>query len=111
MKEPFNFFITTMPDTRPAAYYISCLDGSVFMDFDNYGDGRICLKRISFDGYGCCSVTEEAIPMNEADSDAFKKLIETQLSDQAKFERIVKTTIANNKKFLWEDALTEYGLL
>ena len=36
MNDDLEFFIATMPDTRPADYYLGCLGGSVFMDFDNY---------------------------------------------------------------------------
>jgi hypothetical protein len=110
MNDELAFFITAMPDSRPADYYLGCLDGAVFMDFDNCENERIRLKRISFDGYGCCDVTDEAIPMNEADSIAFKILIEAQLPDQSRLTAIVKRTLLSNRKFIWEDALNEYGL-
>jgi hypothetical protein len=109
MKDELAFFITAMPNSRPADYYLGCLEGSVFMDFDNYQD-CIRLKRISFDGYGCCDLSNQAIPMSEVDSWAFKEIIEAQLSDQCRLTTIVKKTILGNRKLIWEDALNEYGL-
>lgn len=99
-----------MPDTRLADYYLGCLEGSVFMDFDNCEDKRIRLKRISFDGYGCCDLKDQAIPLDEVDSRAFKEIIEARLSDQSRLTTIVKKTILSNRKLIWEDALNEYGL-
>jgi hypothetical protein len=110
MNDKLEFFITAMPDSRPADYYSGCLGGSVFMDFDNYGNERIRLKRISFDGYGCCDLRDRAIPMNEVDSRAFKEIIEAQLSGQSQLTAIIKETILSNRKFIWEDTLNEYGL-
>lgn len=110
INDKLNFFITAMPDTRPADYYLGCLEGSVFMDFDNHNNESIQLKRISFDGYGCCDLKDKAIPMNEVDSLAFKKIIETKLSDQSRLTTIVKKTILSNRKLIWEDALNEYDL-
>lgn len=111
MTNELDFFITTMPNSRPANYYLGYLEGSVFIDFDNYENERICLKRISFDGYGCCNLGDQAIPMDEDDSRVFKELIESRLSDQSRITSIVKKTILNNKKLIWEDALVEYNLL
>ena len=111
MTDDLYFFITAMPDTRQADYFLGCLEGSVFMDFDNYEDERIRLKRISFDGYGCCNLGDQAIPMNEVDSHAFKEITEAQLSDQSRLTTIVKKTISSNRKLIWEDALNEYGLI
>src|SRR5688572_11413990 len=43
----------TMP-TRPCRFCFSLRGGSVFADFDVDDEGRVFLRRISFDGYGCC---------------------------------------------------------
>lgn len=99
-----------MPASRPADHYLGCLEGSVFMDFDNTENGAIRLRRISFDGYGCCEVTGRVIPMDEADSRAFREMIETTFPDQSRLTTIVKKTIADNRELIWEDALKKYGL-
>lgn len=105
-----EFFLTTMPATRPADYCLGCLEGCIFMDFDNYENERIRLSRISFDGYGCCDLGDEAVAMNEVDSKAFKELIQTELFNQTKLNTIVRKTLMANRKHIWEDALKEYGL-
>jgi len=110
MNDKLEFFITTMPKSRPADYYLGCLGGSVFIDFDNCGNECIRLKRISFDGYGCCDLRKRAIPMNGIDSHTFKEIITAQLSDQSQLTAIVKKTILVNRKLIWEDALNDYGL-
>src|ERR1044072_5895123 len=110
MDNNLDFIITTMPDSRPADYYLGCCEGSVYIDFDNYDNKRICLVRISFDGYGCCDMKDLAIPMNEVDSSAFKEIIKSELADQSQLTVIVKKTIFNNRDLIWEDALVEYGL-
>jgi hypothetical protein len=107
----FEFFITTMPDSRPADYYLGCLDGCVFIDFDNYTDKYVRLKRISFDGYGCCTLGDQAIPVNDIDSRDLKKMFEAGSLDQIRLTAIMKNSISANKKFIWEDALKEYGLI
>ena len=110
MNENLDFFITAMPDTRPADYYLGCSEGSVYIDFDTYKGDQIRLKRISFDRYGCCDLGNQAIPMDEVDSRAFKKIIDSQLIDQALLTILVKKTLSNNKELIWEEALNEYGL-
>ena len=100
-----------MPDSRPADYYLGCLDGSVFIDFNNHGSKLVSLKRISFDGYGCCNLNDQVIPVDKEDSTAFKKMIKTQLIDQEILTTIIKKTITDNKKLLWEEALAEYGFI
>jgi hypothetical protein len=111
MTDNLDFFVTTMPAGREADYYLGCLEGSVFMDFNNYGETKVCLIRISFDGYGCCNLGKDSIPMDETDSTTFKEMIKEQLPDQFKLTAIVKKTISDNKRSIWEDALNEYGLI
>jgi hypothetical protein len=110
MNDELGFFITAMPKSRPAEYYLGYFGGSVFIDFNNCEDEQICMKRISFDGYGCCNV-EDAVPMSKFDSQDFKAILEAQLSDQSRLLTIVKKTIASNRELIWQDALKEYGLI
>lgn len=111
MNSELNFFIVAMPKSRPADYCLGCFEGSVYLDFDNYENDRICLKRISFDGYGCCNLRDQPTPMNEFDSLTFKKIVKATLSNQSLLTTIVKKTILSNRELIWEDALNEYGLL
>lgn len=110
MNQDLNFFITTMPVSRPADYYLGCCDGSVYIDFKNYDPEIVCLVRISFDGFGCCNLGTGAKPMDIADSKAFKDIINTQILNQDKLAEIIKKTIQINRDLIWEDAIAEYGL-
>lgn len=104
----FDFFITHI--NRPADYYIGCCDGSVYIDFSDCDDGTVCLVRISFDGYGCCNL-KNGMPLNNKDSEDFKKLLRNKVIDQNKMEYIVKKAISLNASMIWTDALTEYRLI
>lgn len=106
-----DFFVTTMPPSRPADYYLGYLDGCVFLDFDNVDNDKVCLKRISFDGYGCCELAGRAVPLNENDSKVFKDIIQGKVKDQNTLSAIVKKAIGLNKMLIWTDALEEYNLI
>src|SRR5262245_11848123 len=110
MDRDFEFFKTSMPASRPADYYLGCLGGSVFLDFDRR-DGRICMVRISFDGYGCCNLGKSAIGMNESDSRSFTAILSSGQLDQETMAEIVKRSIHENLHLLWTDALQEYRLI
>ena|ERR1041385_3056496 len=108
--EEKSFFITSMPSSRPADYYLGYLDGCVFIDFNDYDKERVCLKRISFDGYGCCELGDNPIPLSLEDSLAFKQIINNNLNDQDLLLSIIKKTLALNKTLVLQDALKEYNL-
>lgn len=108
--EEANFFITTMPSSRPADYYLSYHDGCVFIDFNNYDKERVFLKRISFDGYGCCDLGDNSIPLSIEDSVTFKNILNNKIKDQDILLSIIKKALNLNKTFVWQDAINEYGL-
>jgi hypothetical protein len=110
MTANFGFFITSMPDLRSADYYLGCLDGCVFLDFNNQDKDRISLKRISFDGYGCCELGDKVTPLDVDDSQSFKIIIKDELKEQDLILAIVKKTIALNRQNIWAEALEEYNL-
>ncbi|MEI6221592.1 MAG: hypothetical protein WCP97_02395 [bacterium] len=105
------FYITSMPASRPADYYLGCLEGSVFLDFNNFGSGQVSLRRISFDGYGCWNLNNQVIPINTEDSIVFKKMMKVQAIEQETLTTIIKKTINDNKKLIGENALAEYGFV
>jgi hypothetical protein len=111
MNQDFEFFKTTMPNTRKADYYLGCLDSSVFIDFNRSEDNRIYLRRISFDGYGCCNLDKNANHLNHQDSKKFIEEIEKEELDQVVITLLVKTAVKINKEQIWTDALEEYGLI
>jgi len=111
MKQNFDFFRTTMPETRKADFYLGCLDGSVFIDFNCSNENLIYLRRISFDGYGCCSIVNNATCLDHKLSKEFLKEIKKDNINQEKITDIVLELIRLNKDNIWIDALKEYELI
>ena len=111
MEQDFDFFKTEMPDSRRADFYLGCLEGSVFIDFNQTSDNRISLCRISFDGYGCCNITETKNLLNFDLSKKFIEEISKTEIDQEKLTPLVKEIIKINKEYIWTDALEEYNLI
>ena len=99
-----------MPASRPADYYIGCLDAAVFIDFIEK-NRKIFLKRISFDGYGCCEPAQQTVAMRAEDMQNFISMINDGTVDQARMYKIIRKTLADNSRLLWVDALKEYGFL
>lgn len=111
MTQDFDFFKTQMPDTRKADFYLGCLDGSVFIDFNQSNDGLISLCRISFDGYGCCNIPAKANSLDAGMSKKFIEEIEKDELDQKKLTPLVKEAVRINQDYIWTDALEEYNFL
>ena len=110
MKQGFQFFNSTMPDSRKADFYLGCLDGCVFLDFNYTTEKRINLCRISFDGYGCCNLDFKAKCIDDQLSKDFVEQISKENLDQEKITKIVLELIRLNKDNIWTDALEEYNL-
>jgi hypothetical protein len=106
-----NFFVASMPFSRPADYCLGYMDGCVFIDFDNFPDSRVRLVRISFDGYGCCTLGEKSIPLNDQESKTFRDVVQEEIKEQTVLLAIVKQAIWLNKDLIWMDPLKEYNLL
>lgn len=109
--QDFDFFKTQMPDTRKADFYLGCLDGCVFIDFNQTSDNLISLCRISFDGYGCCNLTDNSNLLDFEKSKQFKEEISKDTLDQEKLTSLVKEIIKLNQEHIWIDALEEYNLI
>ena len=105
-----NFFKTTMPPTRAADFYLGYLDGAIFMDFNLSKMESIYLKRISFDGYGCCTINN-SVSLDQGDSALFVNEMNQEILDQNIVEQLVKKLIFLNQNSIWTDALATYKLL
>lgn len=110
MTQDFNFFKYTMPESRKADFYLGCLDGSVFLDFNLTSEKKIYLCRISFDGYGCCEINNSKC-LDEQLSKYFINEIGKDKLDQDKITKLVLELVRLNKEHIWKDALEEYNLL
>ncbi len=110
MNLDFNFFKTTMPKSRKADYQLGCLDSSVYIDFNHTNENRILLRRISLDGYGCCNLDKQANHLNIKDSQQFIEELKKEELNQEIITKLVKEAIKLNKKYIWPDAIEQYGL-
>jgi hypothetical protein len=106
----FDFYKTTMPSSRIASYYLGCLNGSVYMDFNLSKDQLITLCRISFDGFGCCGLGDYPKYLNPKSSALFIQEMKKVVIDQEVTAMLVKELIRLNKDLIWEDALKRYHL-
>ena len=107
----FDFFKIIMPESRKADFYLGCLDGSVFIDFNQSRDGLISLCRISFDRYGCCNIADTTNFLTFEMSKKFIEEITKEELDQEKLTPLVKEIIKINQEYIWTDALEEYNLI
>jgi len=111
MKQDFDFFKIKMPYSRKADFQLGCCGGSVYIDFNQSSDGLISLCRISFDGYGCCDITDTTNYLNFEMSKKFIEEITKGELDQEKLAPLVKEIIRINQECIWTDALEECNLI
>ncbi len=111
MKKDYGFFKTTMPTTRKADFYLGCLGGAVFLDFNVTDEKLIYLCRISFDGYGCCYLKGKVNLLNAIQSKRFLEEIDKDDLNQKIITPLIKEMIKINKELIWNDAIEEYQLI
>ena len=111
MKKEFGFFKHVMHETRKADYYLGCLGGSVFLDFNKSSEGLISLCRISFDGYGCYTITNSNNVLNYELSQKFIKEIDKNDIEQEKLTALVIELIKINQEYIGSEVLEEYDLI
>jgi hypothetical protein len=85
--------------------------GSVFADFDTDDADIISLRRISFDGYGCCKVGESITKMSSGDSHLLLDAIARGEFESVEVEEVLRKYFRENKDVIWSDALAEHDLL
>ena len=99
--------------TRPCRYCFALQDDSVFADFNVDENGCLYLVRISYDGYGCCTL-DPKIEIGRIDKEKSESLImQIEANDFESLEaaKIIKEYFRKNKKLLWEDALKDHDLI
>ena len=98
----------TMP-TRPCRFCLSLQEDSVFADFDIDEQGCAFLRRISFDGYGCCA--GEFKKMSFDDSHTLITAVEQGAVQDPGIEMLLRTYLQGNIHIIWDDALATHELL
>ena len=96
--------------TRPCSFCLCLQGGSVFADFDTDDADIISLRRISFDGYGCCEV-ESITRMSSGDSRLLLDAIARGELGSVQVEEVLRRYFRQNKDVIWSDALAEHDLL
>lgn len=99
----------TMP-TRPCSFCLCLQRGGVFADFDTNDADVISLRRISFDGYGCCE-PEFVLRMSSADSRLLLDAIARGELESVQVEEVLRSYFRASKDVIWSDALAQHDLL
>jgi hypothetical protein len=76
-----------------------------------YGFLYFNLKRISFDGYGCCELQNFDNKLDQKDSEKFIQEIGKEFINQDIVEWLIKKLIKINAFQIWKNALEEYNLI
>lgn len=105
--------IETVPviPNRPCSFCLCLQSGSVFADFDEDDAGLISLRRISFDGFGCCDVGDSSPRMSSDDSRLLLAAIAGCELGSVRVEDALRKYFRENKDVIWSDALAEHDLL
>ena len=98
--------------SRPCQYCLALQDNSVFVDFDIDQNGCLYIVRISFDGYGCCTINpKKTKKLNSKKSKKLIRIIEENKLATPEASQILSTYFYENRELLWEDALNEHYLI
>jgi hypothetical protein len=97
--------------SRSCRFCLSLQDDSVFADFDVDDRGLVFLRRISFDGYGCCDVPETIKRMSNADSLALVEAHDRGEVGGREITTVLRAYFLDNIDVIWSDALIHHGLI
>ena len=103
--------ISAPTPTRPCRFSLGLQADSVFADFDVDSVDRVFLRRISFDGYGCCTAPDTIRRMSVDESRTLLESVCRDAIEDSKVEVILRSYFRENADVLWEDALSEHDLL
>ncbi|MBS0656832.1 MAG: hypothetical protein JSR82_01135 [Verrucomicrobia bacterium] len=105
---PLSIRLAQPEPSRPCRFALSLQGDRVFADFDLQTDGRVVLRRISFDGHGCCER-----PFRALSGPASAKLLQAVAHDALEgpeIAHLLRSYLRENADLLWADALQEHGL-
>lgn len=96
---------------RPCGFCLCLQEGSVYADFDRDDDGIVSLRRISFDGYGCCKIKDRRAGMSKSDSQVLLDAKARGELGGVEIEEILRRFFREHLHAIWNDALSEHDLL
>ena len=97
--------------TRPCSFCLRLQGGSVFADFDTSDKGIVSLRRISFDGFGCCEPREPISSISGEDSRLLLEAITRNEPSGPAVENLLRRYFRENKDVIWSGALVEHELI
>lgn len=97
--------------TRPCSFCLCLQEGSVFADFDTDSAGMVSLRRISFDGYGCCEPAVSIAGMNPNDSRLLLDAIARGEVESVQVAEALRRYFREIRNSIWDNALAEHDLL
>ena len=110
----YEIFVHTWEtDTRPCDFSL-CLNtsrGATFADFDVDATGRVTLRRVSFDGYGCCRTNGTVSQMDFSESRLLTDAVRDNTVNCDPIRNLLRRYFTANADIIWMDALTEHELL
>jgi len=83
----------------------------VFADFDVDDVGHAFLRRISFDGFGCCDGSGAFRRMRKDDSRVLIEAAECRAVETPAVEAALRTYFRENLDVIWRDALACHDLI
>ena len=83
----------------------------MFADFDTDDADIISLRRISFDGFGCCEAGDAITRMSSDDSRLLLDAIARGELGSVEVEETLRRYFRENNDVIWSDALAEHDLL
>jgi hypothetical protein len=101
--------VENYPPFRECHFCLCLQKGSVFADFDVDKEGLVFLRRISFDGYGCCN--GDFNKMKAEDSRRLIDSVERGSLAEPQIEELLRTYLEKNSNLIWRDALTDHELV
>ena len=111
MRMPISARVVPVMATRPCRFCLSLQDSSVFADFDVDDVGHAFLRRISFDGFGCCDGSGAFRKMRKDDSHVLIEAVESGAVETPSVETALRTYFRENLDVIWRDALACHELL
>ena len=96
-------------ESRACRFSLNLQGSCVFADFDVDNTGRVYAVRVSFDGYGCCTVPADIGRMSATDSAALLRMV--QEKSMALADPLLRRYFRQIASHLWPDALEKYALV
>jgi hypothetical protein len=100
-------------NTRPCDFSLNLETprGTVFADFEVESEHSVTLRRISFDGYGCCEPERKCSHMPYSDSLALTNAVRGNDVNNQAVLGILRRYFLENASMIWSDALVEHQLI